>query len=285
MYYHYTYFNKFRQNNIVNKLIFINVGIFILMQFVDVVSYLFQVKTGIYQQWLALPASISILINKPWTIITYMFLHANFFHLLFNLLWLYWFGKLFGEFIGYNKLLVNYILGGILGGLIFILSYNIFPAFTNYKDYSLAMGASASIMAIVVSTSLYIPNYKINILFLGSIKIIYIMIFSLLIDFLTIDQGNPGGKISHLGGALWGYLFIVLYKNKIDITKFFNKWKFNKKPVKVFYQRPLTDEEYNYQRAERQKKIDEILDKISRSGYNSLTKEEKELLFKATKQY
>ena len=111
------------------------------------------------------------------------------------------------------------------------------------------------------------------------------MIFSLLIDFLTIDQGNPGGKISHLGGALWGYLFIVLYKNKIDITKFFNKWKFNKKPVKVFYQRPLTDEEYNYQRAERQKKIDEILDKISRSGYNSLTKEEKELLFKATKQY
>jgi len=255
------------------------------MQFVDVVSYLFQVKTGIYQQWLALPASISILINKPWTIITYMFLHANFFHLLFNLLWLYWFGKLFGEFIGYNKLLVNYILGGILGGLIFILSYNIFPAFTNYKDYSLAMGASASIMAIVVSTSLYIPNYKINILFLGSIKIIYIMIFSLLIDFLTIDQGNPGGKISHLGGALWGYLFIVLYKNKIDITKFFNKWKFNKKPVKVFYQRPLTDEEYNYQRAERQKKIDEILDKISRSGYNSLTKEEKELLFKATKQY
>ncbi len=281
------FINKFKQNNILNKLIIINIFVFILIKSIYVILFLLQIKNSIIIDWLALPASINNLLNKPWTIITYMFLHIDFFHILFNLLLLYWFGKLFGEFIGYNKLLVNYILGGISGGLIYILSYNIFPAFINYRNVSLAMGASASIVAIIVAISLYVPNYKVNLILFGNIKIIYIMIFSILIDFITIDQGNPGGKISHIGGALWGYIFIILHKKNIDITNFINnifKWKFKKKPVKTFYRRPLTDEEYNYQRAEKQKKIDNILDKISRSGYDSLTKEEKELLFKTGKQ-
>jgi len=243
--------------------------------------------------WFAVPSDISALLSKPWTIFTYMFLQENFFHIFFNMFVLYFGGKIFLEYLSQKKLLSTYIWGGLIGGLFYVIAFNAFPVFSQYKTLSVALGSSASVLAILVAIATYVPNYSMTLILLGRVKLKYIALALVVIDILSIQKGNPGGHIAHLGGALWGYLYIAVLKNGFDMNKFFNNFNFSnifktfmkpKKSASKHYSknRSVSDEDYNYHKKYDQKQIDSILDKISKSGYESLSKAEKEILFKTS---
>ncbi|MBN2174773.1 MAG: rhomboid family intramembrane serine protease [Bacteroidales bacterium] len=287
----------FKSNNMLVKLIIINVAVWLIIRFIDVMFDLFNTHiTEDLLSWLAVPASMGKLITRPWTLVTYMFLHFDFLHILFNMLWLYWFGRIFLEYLSERQLLSIYLFGGLAGALFYILSFNIFPKFQDAYLMSMALGASASVVAIVVAISYYVPNYRIHLLFFGPVKIIYIALFSIGLDILMIKSSNSGGHLAHLGGAMWGFFYIYMLKKGSDLSywvkgisfKRFNAYFFRPKKTKfrnVYTNnssRPKTDEDYNLEKMKRQERIDEILDKISKSGYESLSKEEKELLFKTS---
>ncbi len=279
---------SFKQGNSLTKLIFINIGVFLSITIVEIFAFLFNSPeiSNIVISWLALPADLSQLITRPWTVFTYMFLHEGFLHIIFNMLWLYWFGKIFLEYLDSKKLIGIYLLGGLSGAFLFILSYNVFPAYKLVVGQAILLGASASILAIVVAISFYVPNYTINLLFIGRVKLKYIAGVTVLLSLLNVASSNSGGNIAHLGGALYGYLFISQYLKGKDIVKaytdildsLFGFFK-PRKRMKVTYKKSKTDMEYNSDKAHKQEEINKILDKISKSGYDSLTKKEKEILF------
>lgn len=280
----------FSQGNFLTKLIFINVGIFLLLNLVLVFQTLFQIDESHFLEYLEMPSSINLFLYRPWTIITYMFLHADILHLAFNMLWLYWFGKLFLLFFNNRQLIGVYFSGGIAGALLFLLAYNIFPYYRNIIGPSFLMGASASVMAVVFAISFYQKNYEMNLLFLGRIKLVYLALATLLIDLLSIVSSNAGGHVAHLGGALFGILFAAQYQKGKDLTLFINHifdWIVNlRKPktkMKVTYKRSETDMEYNTRKQNEMRDLDAILDKLKRSGYDSLSAEEKRILFEASK--
>lgn len=284
--------DSFRQGSILTKFIYLNIGVFVAVKIVQIFLYLFNTpdNTMNFLKWLAVSADLSEVIKKPWTVITYMFLHENFIHILFNLLWFYWFGKIFLEYFEQKKLAGVYILGGLAGAVLYILSFNIFPVFESIMHNSLALGASASVMAIVISVSFYVPDHTVHMMFFGQIKIKYLAIAVFLLTSVFDFSTNTGGKIAHIGGAFLGYLFTYQYRNGKDITRGVNRFTDAvvsylkpRKKMKVTYKRPKTDMEFNRERVEKQKEIDGILDKISKGGYESLTKKEKEILFKMGK--
>lgn len=290
----------FTKREALSRIILINVVVWLVIVLIKNLAFLFSSPelgtSGLYRQHLveylssilALPANIDVFLTKPWTLISYMFLHFDFFHILFNMLWLYWFGIIFVQYLSQRQLFATYIFGGIMGGLIYILAFNVFPVFDVIKSSALALGASASVIAIVVAISFYVPNYTINLFLFGQVKIKYLAIITIVMDLLMINAGNAGGHIAHLGGALWGFIYIKMLPH-YDPSKIFSIFFDNsiqkikdrrKKKFKVKYGAPhVSDEEYNLLKKEKQQRIDKILDKISQSGYNSLTKEEKELLF------
>jgi membrane associated rhomboid family serine protease len=287
----------FRQGSSLTRLILINAVIFLALKILGVIFFLFH-KENLEQLvlgYLALPADPVLILKRPWTAVTYMFLHYNFMHILFNLLWLYWFGKIFLEYLNPKKLISVYLLGGLAGGLVYVLSYNLFPAFAAEIPASVALGASAAILAVVMAISFYVPHYTINLLFIGPVKLKYVALVTILIDILSIRSGNAGGHLAHLGGALFGFLYAVQLQRGNDLSRGFNRMMdnlfslFRKRPgkIRVKYRRagtrPETDREYNARKAEEQKNIDRILDKISKNGYDGLSKEEKEVLFRSSK--
>jgi len=282
---------KFGSN--LTKLIYLNIAVFIAIKILYVFLFLFRVTdNNVIVYWLSLPSDYSKLLLRPWGIITYQFLHEGFMHILFNMLWLYWFGKIFLEFLSQKKLISIYLLGGIFGGLFYVLAFNIFPAFEAYKINSIALGASASVLAIVTTISFYVPDYTIRLMFIGNIKLKYIAIFTILLDIISVTGENSGGHIAHLGGAFYGFIMYLQLKQGKNIDFFDNIFSaianfFKSKPkMRVEYKSkkpPRDDYDYNKQKVEKQKQIDAILDKIAKSGYNSLTKKEKELLFSASK--
>ena len=280
---------SFKKGSSLTKLIYINLAVFLTIKVLYVLFFLFnyQAPDGFsIIQWFAVPAKLSNLIIKPWTIITYMFLHERFWHILVNMLWLFWLGRIFLEYFDQKKLVSIYLLGGLSGAALYIIAFNIFPVFKPILEISHALGASAAVLAIVIAISVYVPNYIIY-LFFFRVKLKYIAIFSVLLDIISIPSGNAGGHIAHLGGAFLGYIYIQQFRKGKDIAKGFNRFIDNffslfktKRKLKVSHKRPMTDVEYNKYKAKKQIEIDEILDKISKSGYDSLTKEEKEILFR-----
>jgi membrane associated rhomboid family serine protease len=280
----------YRRGTALNKLIYLNIGLFLAVQIVRIVLYLSNSYDHYDQflRFLALPSNLEVLARRPWTFVTYMFLHEGFLHIFFNLLWLFWFGSIFIQELGMKKLLSTYLLGGLAGGLLFVLFYNLFPVFEPVREMSIALGASASVMAVVVAAAVYRPERRLYLVLIGPVKVGYIalamFILTSLIDFST----NTGGKIAHIGGALMGFLFAFYYKRGRDISRGFDRlmdrisswFKPGSRKMKVTYKRPVDDFEYNKQKADEQKMIDEILDKISKGGYESLTSKEKEILFK-----
>ena len=280
---------SFRKGNTLHKLIYLNLGLFLTVQIVRIVLYLsnsYELFGG-FLDYLAVPANLEVLGRRPWTLISYMFLHVDFIHILMNLLWLYWFGTVFIQELGEKKLLSTYILGGLSGGLLYILFYNVFPVFAEVKVNSIALGASASVMAVVMAAAIYQPERRMHLVFIGPVKIIYIALIMFVVTSMVDFSVNTGGKIAHIGGALMGFFFAYYYKRGSDITKGFDRmmdriatWFKPREKLKVSYKRPADDIEYNKQKAEEQKEIDKILDKISKAGYDSLTAREKELLFK-----
>jgi membrane associated rhomboid family serine protease len=281
--------NTFRTGNNLIKLIYINAGVFLLIAVSAIFGFLLN-NTAIPAKvlsFLSVPADLNVLIYRPWTIITYMFTHKDILHILFNMLWLYWFGKIFLEYLDQRKFVAVYLLGGISGAILYIFSFNVFPAFSGVLSDSVAIGASASVMAVVIAIAAYVPDYTINLFLFGSIRIKYmalaIFIFTSVVDFSV----NSGGKLAHMGGALFGYLYTLNIRRGRDLGKGFNKvvdflatlFKPRKK-LKVTHKKPSSDYEYNAVKTERQKRINSILDKISKGGYESLTKEEKDFLFR-----
>jgi len=288
---------KFRSDNPVTRLIVINVAVFFVISllriliFVSGESSVFTEITAFFIQNSSFPISWQGLLFKPWTLITYAFTHIEVFHIFWNMITLYWFGQLFINYTSKTKLIPLYILGGVAGALFSLLVIQTIPGLHMYIG-SPMVGASAGVTAIIVAAATLMPNFRMNLMFIGEVKLIYVALFSILIDVLNVaSYSNVGGNLAHLGGALMGYVFIVQYKKGNDLAKpissFFN-WianLFTRSPkMKVVHKKkPLTDEEYNHNRAATQQQIDLILDKISKSGYESLSKSEKELLFKASK--
>jgi membrane associated rhomboid family serine protease len=279
------------------KLIIINVGVYLIISLVKLVFFLSGFNIGIQQaavHFFGLPASLSNLVKHPWSLITYMFLHIEFMHIFFNMLWLYWIGNIFTEYLGGRKLVMTYFLGGISGGVLYILAYNIFPAFKVVLPGAYNMGASAGVMATVVATATLLPEYEI--FFLTRLKLRYIAMFYIVLDVLSISEGNAGGHLAHLGGAVFGYLYIKQLNRGNDLSSgLSNAWDkvsdaFTFKPkMRIVHhasnkKRPLTDDEYAINKKNKQEIMDGILDKISQSGYDSLTREEKDFLFRISKE-
>lgn len=286
--------NSFLKGSALTRLIYINIGVFLLLKIAYVVMALAGQGEQFYPvllEWVGVPADPEYLLYRPWTLFTYMFTQFEFFHLLFNMLWLYWFGSFFLNYFSERKLTGVYLLGGIAGAALYVLSYNLFPAFEFTRLSSWAIGASASVMAIVFAVCTYLPQHKVYIFLIGPVKLIYLAIFTACIDLVSIPSGNAGGHIAHLGGALFGYLFVLGARKNKDLTHGFISWGaaigrlFTKRrKLKVKYRKnvsEMNDRQYNEYKKQYNDRINQILDKISRSGYESLTREEKEILFKS----
>jgi len=271
------------------RFIAINAFVFLFISILGVIAFLFRL-TNLPGEWLvnqlSVPADLKVLIFKPWTIITYMFTHKSFFHILFNMLWLYFFGQLFEEYLGGRKLNYTYILGGITGAVLYIFAFNIFPVFKTDLSIAIALGASASVMAIVVGTATLLPDYSVSLILIGPVKIKYIALVTVLIDLLSIGSGNAGGHIAHLGGALYGFIYVKQLNSGRDLSLVIQKplskvsgMFSGKNKLKVAHKNPSGKSRDS---GIEQHVIDSILDKISKSGYESLSKEEKNLLFKSS---
>ncbi len=277
---------SFREGSSLTKIIYINLAVFIVYNLIRVIFFLGGTPVGSnFAQYLAVPADTANLMVRPWTIFTYMFFHEEFLHILFNMLWLYWFGVIFLEYMSQRKLVGVYIMGGLSGAALYILLFNVLSIFREALPIAIALGASASVLAVVIAISTLMPNLSINLLFIGQVKLKYLALFSVVIDIISIPISNPGGHIAHLGGALFGYLFIVAERQNIDLVEPIS-WlidRFKRQPrsqLKVNYRKAETDYDYNKRKVEQQIGLDKILDKIAKSGYDSLSKEEKETLFK-----
>lgn len=280
---------SFKKGSVLTRLIYVNIGVFLFIRIMHVPFSLMN-KEYPMPNWLALPADIDTLLTRPWTLVSYMFLHFGFFHILFNVLWLYWMGKIFLFYFDEKKLLAIYLLGGLAGGMFFLLGYNLFPAFSQVVVFSQLLGASASVLAIIAAVATYAPNHPINLLFIGQVKMKHLALVSLLIYVIGIASSNAGGNLAHIGGAFLGFIFVLAYRKGTDITRWlsslidvFVKLFKPKQRIQVSYRGKNDDLEYNRQKNLKQDEINRVLDKISKSGYDSLTKEEKELLFKMGK--
>jgi len=284
---------KYKTGNVMTRLVFINVFVFIALKIIGVIFTLFNINTLDLIVFLGVPSHVPLLLNRLWTLITYMFVHEGFLHLLFNMLWLYWFGQIFLQYFSGRSLGSLYVLGGLAGALLYVVAFNTIPYYMD-MGRGWMIGASAAVMAIVMGAAFYRPDVQLHLFLLGPVKIVYIAIFAFVLDFLSLgNPTNPGGHVAHIGGALLGYLFAVQYKKGNDITHWMSKWidwfaglfkrRQKKSKLKVEYTRNETDWEYNKRKRTEQEEIDAILDKLKQSGYSNLSSDEKKKLFDASK--
>ena len=285
-----------RGGNAVTKLILINAIVFVSLILLRTLSYLSGLDT-IYEFItinLGMPAYIVQYLHKPWTILTYCFTHEGFLHIIFNMLNLYWFGQLIREYLGNKKLVSLYFLGGLAGGILYLLFYNLIPYFEHRAEIAVMIGASASVLAIITAAATLLPDYSFNLLLLGPVRIKYIAAFLIILSISGAVGDNAGGNIAHIGGAILGFIFIKQLQRGVDMGKpihaigdFF---------ANLFSGRPKMKATFNSSASgpksgpasktgktqPNQSGIDIILDKISASGYESLTNEEKQKLFRAS---
>jgi membrane associated rhomboid family serine protease len=281
---------QFARLNIAEKIIVINVVVFLLVR---LLTFLLQLQPWYLERWFELPRGIMDFLVKPWTLVTYAFLHGGIWHIFFNMLLLYYVARIFFNYFGPRRFINVYFLGVMLGGAFFLLAYNLFPAF--YGSQSPLIGASAGVMAVLIFICTYIPQQEVRVIFFN-VKLWQIGVFFVLLDLVFIPlNDNAGGRIAHLGGALLGYLYARKSQEGKDMGAGFsrlldqlgNLFKRDKKArMKTVYkkQQNTASAKVDYEKETRQRKIDKILDKISKSGYDSLTKAEKDFLFKAGKE-
>ena len=283
---------QFARLGIAEKLIAINVLVFIINA---LLPFLFQLGTNSIVQWFELPKDFFDFLSQPWSLITYSFFHGGLWHLFWNMIMLYFSGRIFLNLFGPEKFINVYFLGVIMGGLLFLLSYNIFPALIGFN--AALIGASAGVISVLIFICTYIPNQEVRFFFIN-LKLWYIGAFFVLIDLIQIPNGNSGGHLAHLGGALLGYVYARQLLKGRDIGAGFGKFinglrgifkrREKRSPLKTVHRKKQgsrnTASKVNYDKAAKQRKIDGILDKISKSGYESLSKTEKDFLFKAGKE-
>tara|TARA_B110000003_G_scaffold276509_1_gene323432 strand:+ start:22116 stop:22955 length:840 start_codon:yes stop_codon:yes gene_type:complete len=270
---------RFKTASIVQQLIYINVIVFIFILISNSFSGLYGKQMSFIYDWFSLSSSIDTFMSRPWSVISYGFLHNGFFHIFFNCIVLNYFGRLFIEYFTQKQLLNFYLLGTFFGGLAYLISYAYFPLFED-KIHTM-VGASAGITAIVIGTATYIPNYKLQFRFIGYVKVWHLAGIIILFDLVSLSGGNGGGHIAHLGGALFGYFYVYRAGNKpLNLFEWLSGL-LRKTTLQTVYNSSKRKTKKNS--SDIQTKIDSILDKISKSGYDTLTKEEKEFLFKQGK--
>jgi membrane associated rhomboid family serine protease len=277
-------YKVFNSGSRVTLFIGINVFVFVLTGFIGLITYLFKLPfnaSDIVTTYFAVPTNLNTLLYRFWTPFTYMFLHAGFFHILFNMLWLFWMGRILEEFLNAKKLTFVYLAGGFSGAIFYILSYNVFPAFAEASEISVAVGASASVTAIMVATATLLPDYTISLILIGPVKLKWIAVIFIVIDLLSIAGPNAGGYLSHLGGGIFGFFFIKSLQNGNDWSKPFENVFIPKPKLKVVSKNE-TRSTSRVNTEPNQEMVDRILDKISKSGYNNLTAQEKQILFNAS---
>lgn len=292
---------RWRTGGMLVRLIMVNLAVFLLLRAFGIIAFLGDipwlnpVSSGYY--FLATTSNPSVLITRPWSILTHMFTHYGLLHIAFNMIFLWFLGRLFQEYFGARKLLATYLLGGLAGFVTYFAAYNLLPGF--HGATSTALGASAAVMAIFVGTATYLPNMEIRLILIGAVKLKYVAVVYVLLDFLALSgSSNVGGSIGHLGGAAYGFALMYQMRKGRDIGEWFErlldkvvnlgkgssnlkvKYKSTKKKKQKTYK---TDEDFNAEKKARQERIDQILDKISKSGYDSLTKDEKDYLFRHSK--
>lgn len=297
--------SRFMAANMPMRFIYINVAIFVVVKVMALVMLLCGLDSNAVLSYVELPTNISCLATQPWTVVTYMFVHYDIMHILFNMLWLYWFGALFLEYFNARQFVGLYLLGGLGGALFYVLAYNVFPYFSGQNG--MMIGASASILAIVAAMAVRAPEYKLNLLLVGAVSLKWVAIITLFIDFISIDTANAGGHIAHLGGAAVGALMGYVARNGRDITAPINSfidWIVNvfrrgqnikvgshhkkkqwKNPfIKTTKQSPKTAPRDNRRMSSADEaELDAILAKIKQSGYKSLTADEKKRLFEVSR--
>ncbi len=294
-------FNK--PNNTLVQLILVNVVIFLVLLLTKVSLTMAQNLDMYYlvRQQLMLPGDIRAFLHKPWTLFTYFFTHEEIFHILYNMLFLYWFGRLIDEYLGNRRLMGLYIMGGLAGGILYLAMYNLVPYFQSQADTARMLGASAAAFSVAVGAATLLPNYTFHLLFFGPVRIKYIVFFFIILSVAQSAGTNAGGNLAHLGGALMGFAYVKLLQNGTDLGRplywLVDGWSNLLKPkpaVKVSYRQrsnantqastfvSSTNVTATSAATPDQNEVDTILDKISRSGYESLTREEKQKLFRAS---
>lgn len=291
-------YKKYRGSDVVGKFIFINVALYVLLLFIGVFSVLFNAGSlsADVLSFVELPASLGELALRPWTVFTYMFIHAGLWHILWNMLALYFFGRIFLNFYSVRHFVGIYILGGLFGALFFVLAYNLFPYFGPYLPFSRLVGASAAVLAVVVAAAVRSPQYRINLMFVGSVKLSTFALVVVAMSFLMLSGENAGGNFAHLGGAFAGWLVADMLNKGRDLTQVVNgpiDWMSSlivrlrtprKKKTKFTYTRGgrSADYEYNARKKADEAEVDRILEKVKKGGYASLSEEEKKRLFEAS---
>ncbi len=278
----------FKSGSAINIIIALNVFLFLLINIIHWGEWAFATGSNRYflENWIlnnaSLPGTFSKFILKPWTLLTYIFIHQEILHIFFNMVWLFFIGKIFEEYLGERKFTFVFLFGGIAGGLLFMTLYKIIPALAPFASNSSIIGASAGVMAIIVSTATLLPNYSIFILFIGSVQLKWIAIVYLILDFILIPYGNAGGHISHLGGAIFGFLYISQLNRgndwAIPFIKLFKKRRKSHLKVVTKFTPPITEKN-------NEQLVNDILDKISKTGIKSLTDKEKQILKKASQEF
>lgn len=293
-----SFINKFRASDIVAKYIYVNVAVYVFIVLTGVFSVLLNCAdvadsvSGFFE----LPASLPRLLCRPWTLLTYMFLHKGVMHILWNMVALYFFGRLFLNFYSVRHFVGMYILGGMTGGAVFVLSYNLFPYFSPYIGGACLVGASAAVLAIVVAAAVRSPEYRVRLLLFGSVKLSTFALVTVAVSVLMLSGENAGGNFAHIGGAFAGWLMAYMLAKGVDLTVVVNKpidwvatifgkkWFRKKKKTKFRYTAGgrAADYEYNARKRSAEAEVDRILEKIKKGGYASLTDEEKRRLFDAS---
>lgn len=292
-----------KPNNGLTQLIIINVSVFVILGILAVISLIAGVDTVFnfaYKQF-TIPAPVGEFLTRPWTIITYAFAHSfgNLWHIIMNMLVLYWFGKVFVDFLGSQKLINLYVLGAIAGGATYLLAYNLIPFYSERINmFDGMVGASAAVYAVTVATATYWPEHKFHLLFIGPVKIVYIAAFVIMSSLLGSVGSNAGGNLAHLGGALVGFIYAKQLSKGVEIGTWV--FKFMELIKSFFVRSPKIKVSHRQKKSAstasrgsttsssksasfNQAEIDKILDKISERGYDSLSKDEKEKLFNASK--
>ena len=272
-----------KSGSLLSILIIVNVALWVLTLLFPLADYLYARPSGYaasgWHSLFALSSDWGRLLCRPWTLVTYMFLHDGFWHIAFNMLMLYFGGIMCCRYLGQKRFGWIYFLSGLFGALLYLLVYNLFPV--GQMHSSMLVGASAAVLGVFVAVAVYVPNQEVSLWLVRAftVKIKYVAIAFVIIDLLSIPASNAGGHIAHIGGALFGWLYVLAMR--ANVGSLLKSKPFQKKASSAQRpSRPLTDDEYNRRRAKDQKRVDEILDKISQSGYENLTKEEKEFLFK-----